>query len=54
MVTKEQWTALTEAFDAILEEDRLGALMELARRPRGYDYVEPEWARDLDETDGVQ
>lgn len=59
MTTLAKWIALTEAFDAIPDEDKNDALQRLAFRffqsaAAETERIEPAWAREIDESDGVQ
>lgn len=58
-MTLEQWIALKEAFDAIPEHEQNEALQKLAFRffrqaAEEAERKEPAWAREIDESDGVQ
>lgn len=57
-MTLEQWIALREAFDAIPDEHKRDALNKLSFRffrqaAQNAERREPEWAREVDESDGV-
>ena len=58
-MTLEQWIALKDAFDAIPENEQNDALQRLAYRffrnaAEQAERKEPAWAREIDESDGVQ
>lgn len=58
-MTLEQWLTLREAFEAIPDNDKNNALHALAlkffrQEEKIAEGIEPEWARDIDESDGVQ
>lgn len=57
-MTLEQWIALKDAFDAIPENEQNDALQRLAYRffrnaAEQAERIEPAWAREIDESDGV-